>query len=334
VDTATDTQKFDGTIEGAVGLITQAEESTIEVDEEPDSSVTSDEPEVVETDPEDETEDVVEASDDEEEAGEQDEDEDAEDDAGQSAPETYTVKVDGEEVQVSLEDLKRGYSGQQYVQKGMQEAAAKRKEAEQVYSALLAERQQLSQLYQQMQQGGIAQPPSPPSKELFDRDPIGYMEEKMRYDEAKQQYDAQQAQLQQVTAQQTQAQQQALQVYMQQEMEQLKAVIPEFAEPEKAGKLKEKMLRSGQEYYGYSPEEIAQIMDHRAVRVLNDAIAYREIMAGKSKAETKAGKAKPVLKPGAKQNTNTKVKQQRERKAQLKKSGRIEDALGLILNQT
>ena len=333
MDTATDTQSFDGTIEGAVGLITQSEEAEIETPE-PDSSVASEDLEANEADPEDETEDVVDASDDEEDAGEQDEDEDAENEAGQSAPETYTVKVDGEEVQVSLDDLKRGYSGQQYVQRGMQEAAAKRKEAEQVYSALLAERQQLTQLYQQMQQGGIAKPPSPPAKDLFDRDPIGYMEEKMRYDEAKQQYDAQQTQLQQVTAQQTQAQQQALNVYMQQEMEQLKAVIPEFAEPEKASKLKERMVRSGQEYYGYAPEEIGQIMDHRAVRVLNDAIAYREIMAGKSKAEAKAGKGKPVLKPGAKQPSNSKVKQQRERKAQLKKSGRIEDALGLILNQT
>ena len=33
----------------------------------------------------------------------------------------YTVKVDGKEKQVSLDELTRGYSGQEYIQKGMAE---------------------------------------------------------------------------------------------------------------------------------------------------------------------------------------------------------------------
>ena len=32
-------------------------------------------------------------------------------------PETYMVKVDGQELEVTLDELKRGYSGQKYIQK-------------------------------------------------------------------------------------------------------------------------------------------------------------------------------------------------------------------------
>jgi hypothetical protein len=56
--------------------------------------------------------------------------------------------------EVTLEDLKQGYSGQKYVQQGMQDASAQKKEAEQVYAALTNERQQIAELYNQLQQTG------------------------------------------------------------------------------------------------------------------------------------------------------------------------------------
>ena len=64
----------------------------------------------------------------EEEAEEGDEEDEAEEaeDAGQTE-ELYTVKVDGSEQEVTLEDLKRSYSGQAYIQKGMQETADSQK---------------------------------------------------------------------------------------------------------------------------------------------------------------------------------------------------------------
>ena len=327
METTTETQTFDGSIDSAVGLITEPEapEELEEASEEPE----------VEADPEeaDESEeDDAEIDDGEAEEVEEDEYEDS-DDAGQEQLQKFKVKVDGEELEVTLDDLKQGYSGQKYVQKGMQEAATARKQAEEVYSALLAERQQLANLYQQMQSGAIAAPPSPPTKELFDQDPIGYMEQKMAYDEAKAKYDEQNTQMQQVMQQQSEAQARAMQAYVQQEMQALKAVIPEFGDASKATKIRENLVRGGNEYYGYTPEEIGNVMDHRAVMVLNDALKYREIMAGKSKAEKKTATAKPVIKPGAKKVGDGKKTIQQRRKAKLNQSGRIEDAIGLILNQ-
>lgn len=156
----------------------------------------------------------------------------------------------------------------------------------------------------------------------------------MKYDEAKAKHDQQQAQFAQLSKQQTEAQQRARQAYLQQEMEQLKTVIPELGDPEKANQVKEKLITGGREIYGYTPEEIGQIVDHRAIRVLKDALAYREIMSGKQKAEQKVKPAKPMLKAGSKKQPDSKLRQQQQRKAQLKKSGRIEDALSLILQNT
>ena len=312
-----------GSIESAIaGLLRPEEpveqEETAEADELEQEPV--EEEEVIEDD---------EPEDDEEGEEPVEDDEDAEE-AEDSEPELYTVKVDGKEERVSLEDLKRGYSGQKYVQKGMQEAAEQRKQAEAVYAALLNERQQVAQALQQIQ-SGLPQPPKEPSKDMFEADPIGYMEAKLKFDEDSKAYAEQVQQLQQVAAQQGQAQQAAQRAYLEREMETLKQVVPEFADPEKAPQVRDRLVTKGQEVYGYSKEEISSVMDHRAIRVLNDALKYQEMMSGKAKAEAKAKpKNRRTVKAGAKK-TSSNAQAQRQTRQKLKKSGSIDDALSLIL---
>ena len=318
-----DTTELDGTIEGAIASLIQPEEPVEETEYEPEES----DDEVVEV--EDEEVDEPEDVEDEDEPEEQD-DEDADEDETQE-PELYTVKVDGKEEQVTLDDLKRGYSGQKYVQKGMQEAAAMRKQVEEVYAALLNERQQVAQVSQMVQQGGLPTPPQQPSKEMFNADPIGYMEAKLKYDEDIVSYQSQMAQIQEVVQKQSQAQEVAQRAYLQQEMETLKQVIPEFSDPAKASQVRDRLVTMGQEVYGYNPEEISAVMDHRAIRVLNDAIKYQELMKGKAKAEkTAKPKNRRTVKAGAKK-TASNAQADRQTRSKLKQSGSINDALGLIL---
>ena len=324
---------FDGSIEQAVGLITRPEPSDeVEQEDITESEDVSPEVEASESEDVDDAE-YDDSEEDEVEVEAKDDDDETDDEADSEEPVYFSVKVDGKEEQVTLEDLKRGYSGQKYVQKGMQEVAANRKQTEEVYSALLAERQQLVEMYQQMQQGQFLSKPNPPSDDLLSDDPIGYIEQKARYDKAMEQYNQQQVKMSQIMQQSEQARERAVQAYLQQEMQSLANVIPDFGDAQKATKLKGKLLDGGQNFYGYTEEEIGSIMDHRAIRVLNDAIKYREIVAGKSKAEQKAKGAKPVIKPGSKKVQNTNVKAMERRKAKFKTSGRIEDALALIVNE-
>jgi hypothetical protein len=319
VDT-TETQVNDGTIESAIAKLIQPEEP--EQPEVEDADYEEEDQEEPEQEPEESEEDYE---------GEDEEDTEEDDEEG-SAPELYTVKVDGKEEQVSLEDLKRGYSGQKYVQKGMQEVAQIRKEAEETYAALMAARQQTDQLLQVAQSGQLMAHPVAPDRSKFDSDPIGYMEEKLNYEDQWQRYQKQSEQIQQTLQQQRYAEQRAQQAHLQRELDSLMTNVPEFADPKTAEKAKDLILRTGETIYGYTPEEIGMVTDHRALKVLLDAARYREMMGGKEQArKTKtAPKSRPV-KGGAKQ-TGSNVKAIRERKSRLKKSGSIDDALGLILN--
>lgn len=333
----TETQEapaFDGSIEQAVGLITMPEEPE-QVEQEEITESEDATPEVEASD----SEDVDDAEDDdgEEEVAEvetEDDDENDSEEPTDQQEQTFEVKVDGVVKRVTLDELTRGYSGQEYVQKGMQDVAAKRKQTEEVYSHLIAERKNLVDFYNQLESGQFQiVEPTPPDDSMAQVDPIGWIEQKASYEKKLKQFQTDKAKMSELKQQAQMADQRALQVYMEQEMTSLKNVIPEFGDAQKASKLKDQLINGGQNYYGYSQDEIGQIMDHRAIRVLNDAIKYREIVAGKSKADAKAKGAKPVIKPGAKKAQNPSRKAMERQKARLKNSGRIEDAIALIVNE-
>lgn len=334
----TETQEapaFDGSIEQAVGLITMPEESEqVEQEEITESEDVSPEMEASESEDVDDAE-VNDGEEEETEVEMSDDDEEADEpaDPEEPAPTLFTVKVDGEEQQVSLEDLKQGYSGQKYVQKGMQEAAAIRKQAEEAYTVLQAESQKLVELNNQLRSGKYLTPPQPPTKKLFDENPLGYLEADAEYKEKLQAYQIQQSQINEQLQLNEQAQTRARQAKLELEAKKLVELVPEFADQKVADTLKSKMVDIGHSTYGYSYEELNRIDDSRAIAVLNDAIKYRQIVAGKSKAEQKAKGAKPVIKPGAKKNVNPSRKAMERQRAKFKKSGRIEDVLGLIVNE-
>ena len=322
-----DTTDMDGSIDSVADSLIMGNEG----EENPTEEDLLDQPEEEsnEADEYEDGEDLDDTADDESDDQDEDEAEEAED-AGQQ--ELYTVKVDGEEREVTLDDLKRSFSGQAYIQKGMQEAAEAKKEAEGVYQALLNERQQLSQLLYQAQSGQLAPPPVPPSRELFNNDPIGYMEAKLSYDEALQTYQNQQYQIQQVTESQNQQMQIAQQQYLQGEMQRLAQAIPEFGDAKTASKLKEDLVQFGSKI-GYSEAELSEVMDHRAILVLQKAMKYDQLVEGKSKATQKASNARPVVKPGTKKTGRTGAAKQRQNaQARMKKTGSIDDVAKFLLS--
>ena len=328
-------------MEQAVDMLVQPEQPTEEVVEETESqsdveaSAEPDEEQPV-ADSEDEGEEIEDTSDDAEDDSEEDdyEAEDNEDEVDESEDEDpanklYTVKVDGEEKQVTLDELTRGYSGQKYVQKGMQEAAAQKKQAEEVYATLLQERQNLAQLINQVQQGALT-PPMEPTRELFDSDPIGYMEAKMDYDQKVKVYQQHQQQLQHQMAQQNAAEQKARDAYAAHEAAKLREAVPELADPKKSEAFKRNIVEAA-EHYGYTAEEISAISSHRDMMVLRDAMRYRQLQAKGDIVREKTKKARTPLKAGAKKTVNKDAARKKQHD-KLRRSGSVEDAMALILN--
>lgn len=337
----------DGSIEGAIASLIQPEgEPTTEAEAPQEETAVESEleeatPDEVEGEPEDvedeqpepEGEEPIEGDD--EEAGDSDEDEqDTEEAETEQEQQLFTVKVDGKNEAVTLDDLKRGYSGQKYIQKGMQEVSEARKATEEVYNALLHERKQIAEVYEQAKTGQLLTPPVEPTRELFETDPIGYMDAKLKYDEQVVAYNDQMQKMEAVTEQQTQATQAAQQAYIQHELATLQKVIPDFADAKKASAIREQLMTVGSSVYGYEPAEIGQVMDHRAIRVLHDAMRYQELMNGKKAAEVKADPAnrrKRPVKSGAKKADSKKTLRKKQRQT-LSRTGSVEDAIALLID--
>lgn len=261
---------------------------------------------------------------------EHDDDADTEDDAGQKEPETFTVKVDGRDVQVTLEDLKRGYSGQAYIAKGMQEAAAARKEAEALSQTLQRERDQFLQTIEQISQRGFMQPPTAPDVALIDKDPIAYQKARAKYDIAMQEYQQQQQAIQYQRQQQQAAQQRQMQELVQGQMQALMQAIPEFGDPEKRPKLVGELTKVGVSTYGFSQQEMENITDARAVQVLHDAMKWRQLQAGKANAVKKP--LPKAVKPAAKRQQPQGLERERQLE-KARKTGRVEDFAAALLQR-
>mgnify|MGYP003633179086 CR=1 FL=1 len=336
----------DGSIEGAIASMIQPDEgapieSEAHQEETEVESLLEDatldeeeeETEEVEEEQPDEDEDEDETSDEETDDSDEDE-EDTEIAEDKQEQQSFTVKVDGKNTVVTLDELKQGYSGQKYIQKGMQEASEARKSAEQVYSALLHERQQIAQVYEQAINGQITTAPAEPGRDLFETDPIGYMDAKLKYDEQMTQYQGQMQQMEAVAQQQSAATQAAQQAYLQHEMANLQKAMPEFADTAKASAIRDQLMVVGESVYGYDANEISQVMDHRAIRVLHDAMKYQELVNGKKAAEEKADPAKRRKRPiksGSKQTGSNNTKRKKARQT-LNRTGSVQDAIALLID--
>lgn len=253
-----------------------------------------------------------------------------------TAEQLYTVKVNGRDKQVPLSELLRGYSGQAYIQEGMQRVAEAKQQAEQIFAVLQGERQQLAQFMQAVQTGQLpVQPPQAPSEAMLKSDPIGYLEARVQYDKDLMAYQQTQMAMQEMQARTAQAEEQARLAYLADQHRQLAQIIPAFAKPETAAKIKQELISTGMEVYGYSPEELRSVSDHRALRVLHDAAQYRRLMAGKKATQMPApqrAQQTPTLKPGAKQQPQQgKAKRIEQAKAQMKRTGSVDDVARFLL---
>lgn len=317
------------TIEDAVGLITQPTEAPQEA-EAVEAAEVEDAEVIEETEAETPTQEF------ESEYSDDDIDDlddiELEDVSFQEAeqPQLITVKSDGTEKQVTLDQLKQSYAGQDYIQRRMQEVAQMEKQFQAQTQQLAQREQQLMQLEQQVQQFGMT-PPEPPSKELFDEDPIGYMQQKMEYDEAVVQFNQRASQMQQLRAQQqaqTQAQQNA---FKQQQAQILAERLPDIVHPEKGDKLKSDLFNVGVSY-GFSEQEMANVTDARYILALNDALKWRRLQQKKTKAVKGTESTTPVVKAGAKRRASEgEAAAKKKQQQRLQKSGRIEDAINLML---
>ncbi len=218
------------------------------------------------------------------------------DEKGRFLSDEAKVRLDDGTV-VTLKDLKQGSLRQADYTRKTQEIAEQRRSAddrnrrvEQLESQLAAEREYATKLVQAVVPEAPVYDPS---------DPVGYMEQKANYDQWQahlQTLQTQDREAQQRLQQETQGQ---VQARIQEEKQRLLEAMPALKDEKRFDAFRNDVLSIGTRDYGFTPEELS-VTDHRYVRVLHDAIAYRKLQAQKPKAQDKA-KGKPPLTPGRRQ---------------------------------
>lgn len=273
------------------------------------------------------SEDFEEDVEDDEEFDEEDELDEEQTDVEEEAlqPQTFTVKVDGQEVEVTQDELINGYSRQQDYTRKTQELAQQRKTIEQ-QQAELAQRDAIySQLLPKMEaqlKGELANEPD--WNALYEDDPVGYVREKQLWDEKKEKLNAVNAEQQRLQQEALVKQQQQIAQFVEYGNQKLLEIIPEWQNPEVATKEKLAISEYAVNTLGYTPEEIQQVYDYRALLGLRNAWLNSKTVEATKKKPTQKAPAR-VARPGTtnRPKTTAPVKKAKQR---LAKTGKIQDA--------
>jgi len=243
----------------------------------------------------------------------------------------YRVKANGEELEVSLDELLNGYSRTADYQKKTQSLAEQRKsvEAERVKIDEAAKtRDTYAQRLQVIEQL-LSTQDTENLQELKDSDPIAYAIKVAERSERDKQLQAVQAERQRVSQEQQALQGQRLHQHIQSEQEKLKSVIPDFKDEAKADVIR-RDIRSYAKSIGFSDQELSQVYDSRAVQTLYKAMQYEKLVAGKAGATKKVASAPKTLKPGTSNPQSSEQEAQKKDFAQLRKTGNKRDAAKLF----
>ena len=242
-------------------------------------------------------------------------------------PELHRVKVSGQELEVSLDELKAGYSrDSDYRQKthtlGMEKRDLENQKSSfsQTYDTRLSELNDListADQYVKNKQGGQD------LAKLYQEDPseASRLDFELRQESSR---------IEGLKNKARQVQSQQYESYLNTQKELAATKIPEFSDPNKIDTFKLSMRNSLRDY-GFNDQEIGSLADHRFLMVAKDAMSFKTQTDKRPIVSKKIANAPRVLKAGvAKSNSSSGRESVRNKINTLRKSGHIKDAQSAI----
>jgi hypothetical protein len=247
-------------------------------------------------------------------------------------PGTYTIKVDGKDVEVTLDELQAGYSRQADYTRKSQVLAEQRKKADEELAATQQERQRyLSQLEQFNTQADskIEELAKTDWTRLKEEDPTEYMLKRDQYRELQDNKRIVEEEQKNLQYKQQLEHEAKWQEELGRQQQLMAEKLPEWVDPDKGPKLKQS-IKTFAVKKGFTEQEVNSLIDARSVDVLHKAMLYENLLA--AKISNKKAKVVPkVQKPGSPATkgeiSSDKVKAQR---ARLRKTGHVNDAKSVI----
>ena len=242
---------------------------------------------------------------------------------------TYSVKVAGQEFNVTLDELRNGYSRDADYRRKTEDLAYDKKQFQtesekqrQDYSTKLSELNQMMSVAQQQLNAEIN---SADLEKLYEEDPTeaARIEHRLKKKQEK---------LNQAMQKTQSEQKKQFDGFLQDQQRKLVQKMPEFSNPDKASQLKSSM-KSTLNSYGFNDQEIAQVYDHRIVMLVNDAMKFRSMQKAKPNMAKKISKPGKVFSSGVKQSkADINLKTRKDKLSRLRKSGSTKDAASIFLD--
>ena len=242
-------------------------------------------------------------------------------------PELHRVKVSGQELEVSLDELKAGYSrDSDYRQKthtlGMEkrDLETQKNSLRQTYDTRLSELNDListANQFVEQKQGGQD------LAKLYQEDPTEAARLDFQLRQEKQHIDS-------LKDKARIAQTKQYESYLDTQKELAATKIPEFSDPNKADSFKLNMRNTLRDY-GFNDQEIGSLADHRFLMVAKDAMSFKSQKDKRPIVSKKVANAPKVLKAGvARSNVSSGREEVRNKIKTLRKTGHIRDAQSAI----
>ena len=254
--------------------------------------------------------------------------EESEESEEQEQPQTFTVKVDGKEVAVTLDELQKGYSRTQDYTRKTQQIAEVRKQVEAETYAVRAEREQYAQLLGALQAQLQSSEPQVDLDRLYHEDPIEWVRQKEVMRERQEKLGAIQSEQQRLSQVAQYEQQRAMEAQLASQQEALLAALPDWKDPKKAKAEKALVIESAKAA-GFTDEDLKSVYDHRLVLLLRKAALFDQMVSKRQGIKPVVNNGPRPAKPGAAGRVSTTTESTRA-KQRLAKTGRVDDAASAI----
>ena len=253
-----------------------------------------------------------------------------EDDEEHPAPRGFKVKVAGQEIEVTEDELKSGYSRTADYTRKTTELAERRKALEAEDTQVKAERQKYSTRLTELDDALKALVPSEPDWAQLQKTvaPDVFTATLLDWQQTQKAREAIKAEQDKIQAANVADGRKAFQRYMEEQSAKVVELIPEWTDPEVA-KTERGGLRAFAKAQGFTDEEINQVTDARTVALLRKAMAFDKAEKAKPTVKEKIAASIRASTPGdaTPRRSASKIAQA---KAKVAKSGAIEDAAAAI----
>jgi hypothetical protein len=231
----------------------------------------------------------------------------------------------------TLEEIEKGFLRQQDYTRKTQEISSNRKLLEEAAQRFVNQDKQVKEFAEFAKKVVESYAPRPPDPSKINTDPIGYLQEKEAFEKASQTW-RQLAEANQSISQRLEASEGSkTQEQLAEETRALVEKLPALATPEGWRAFKTEATDIGGKAYGFAPEEIEGIKDHRYVLALKDAMQMVKLESKKMEAVRAAKNASSPVSAAARPAPNRSTQQtQKVLMERARKTGSVEDVAALL----